>query len=99
MSKGKIVFFVVLAMVFRNFVPALSFLKNFRRGARVVMEQFAKLSTGNRRRGSNPRLSASQGSKTSALRTGFFVSSRLIYLNDSKGIGRKSSDFKKCAPR
>jgi len=27
------------------------------------------------------------------------VSSRLIYLNDSKGIGRKSRDFKKCAPR
>ncbi len=74
MSRGKIVFFVVLAMVFRNFVPALEAFKEFRRGARVVMEQFAKLSTGNRRRGSNPRLSATKGSKTSALRTGFFVS-------------------------
>ena len=56
----------------------------------MVMEQFAKLSTGNRRRGSNPRLSASQGSKTSALRTGFFVSSRLIYSNESKAIERQA---------
>ena len=32
--------------------------KSFRRGARVVMEQIANLSTGNRCRGSNPRLSA-----------------------------------------
>lgn len=31
---------------------------NLRRGARVVMEQIANLSTGNRCRGSNPRLSA-----------------------------------------
>ena len=29
-----------------------------RRGARVVMEQIANLSTGNRRQGSNPCLSA-----------------------------------------
>ena len=57
------------------------------------MEQFAKLSTGNRRRGSNPRLSASEESKTSALRTGFFVSRRLIYLNESQGIGRQPHRF------
>jgi hypothetical protein len=46
-------------MLYRNFVAALEITQaTFWRGARVVMEQFAKLSTGNRRRGSNPRLSA-----------------------------------------
>ena len=34
------------------------FLQQNRRGARVVMEQIANLSTGNRRLGSNPCLSA-----------------------------------------
>ncbi len=54
----KIGIFLVLAMLYRNFVFAFEQSKaRFRRGARVVMEQFAKLSTGNRRRGSNPRLS------------------------------------------
>ena len=55
-------------MLYRNFVPALETIQaTFWRGARVVMEQFAKLSTGNRRRGSNPRLSA-KNEKTSAIR-------------------------------
>ena len=36
------------------------------------MEQFAKLSTGNRRRGSSPRLSA-QRKKTCTERTGLFL--------------------------
>ena len=41
-----------------------------RRGARVVMEQIANLSTGNRCQGSNPCLSAS---KPDLNRSGFFM--------------------------
>ena len=69
----KIGIFVVFAMLYRNFVAALeTTLATFWRGARVVMEQFAKLSTGNRRRGSNPRLSA-KNEKNQRIPLVFFV--------------------------
>ena len=69
----KIGIFVVFAMLYRNFVAALEItLATFWRGARVVMEQFAKLSTGNRRRGSNPRLSA-KNKKNQRIPLVFFV--------------------------
>jgi hypothetical protein len=73
----KIGIFVVFAMLYRNFVAALEITQaTFWRGARVVMEQFAKLSTGNRRRGSNPRLSAKYEKKP-AQSAGFFYAKSL----------------------
>ena len=54
-----------------------------RRGARVVMEQIANLSTGNRCRGSNPRLSATKARPRAGLFHGLAFTPEVGQLFDA----------------